>query len=145
MNQEIRLFYSLEQLPQAVDVIKELMGRCTVFTLTGTLGAGKTTLVRALLQACGVKDEHITSPTFTYVNVYHNQQGQTFYHFDLYRVSSLDEFCMMGFQEYLYAPHSFAFVEWPDSIMPLLKHKVCHINIEYHGEHQRELVCEIRE
>lgn len=132
--------YSLDELPKAVALIQGLMASHVVFTLTGSLGAGKTTLVRAVLQACGVRSDLITSPTFTYVNVYHNDAGTSFYHFDLYRIGSLDEFCAMGFEEYLYAPQSYAFIEWPEPVMDLLTHQVCHIHIEYRGEHERELV-----
>lgn len=142
MNQQ-KLIYSLDELNKAVELLKSLMPQCKVFTFTGSLGAGKTTLVRALLQKCGVDKDIITSPTFTYVNVYENRRGQTFYHFDLYRIGSLDEFCAAGFDEYLYAPNSWAFIEWPEPVMELLQDRVCHVTINYHGEDKRELVYKV--
>lgn len=107
-----------------------LMAECQIFTFTGPLGAGKTTLIRTMLKECGVT-QPITSPTFTYLNVYENQKGQLFYHFDLYRLASIDEFRAAGFDEYLYQPQSWAFIEWPAVIMPVLKEKVCHITLDY--------------
>jgi tRNA threonylcarbamoyladenosine biosynthesis protein TsaE len=108
-----------------------MMPQYQVFTFTGALGTGKTTLVRALLRRCGVT-EVITSPTFTYVNVYENDQGQTFYHFDAYRVKSAADFKAAGFDEHLYQPTSWAFIEWPEVVSPLLTHAVCHITLDYH-------------
>ncbi len=133
----MKIIYSLETIDIPVNALYTLMPQCAVFTFTGNLGAGKTTLVQHLLRRCGVQ-EVITSPTFTYVNTYTNAQGQTFYHFDLYRMHSLNDFLDVGFDEYLYAPQSWAFIEWPEILTPLLKHKVCHNHIDYY-DHQRVL------
>lgn len=124
--------YGLEDIPDVVEKLYALLSSCSVMTFTGPLGAGKTTLVRLLLQRCGVTDL-ITSPTFTYVNVYENGSSETFYHFDVYRIKSLNEFKAAGFDEYLYQPSSWAFIEWPEIIEPLLTHNVCRVTIEYEG------------
>ncbi len=89
-----------------------------VFTFVGPLGAGKTTLVQHLLKLCKIT-EPITSPTYTYVNVY-RKNDYTYYHFDLYRLQTIDDFIQAGFDEYLYQPHSYCFIEWPEIIEPLL-------------------------
>jgi tRNA threonylcarbamoyladenosine biosynthesis protein TsaE len=127
------ILYGMHDIDQVVEVLYGLLQTYSVITFTGSLGAGKTTLVRSLLQRCGVKDL-ITSPTFTYVNVYENSQGQTFYHFDCYRIKTLDDFKVAGFDEYLYQPGSFAFIEWPEVVKPLLDHSVCHVAIDYHAD-----------
>jgi len=132
------LLYRLDAVQEVAATLLQEGKKCSVFTFTGTLGAGKTTLIQAILRTCGVTGL-ITSPTFTYVNVYHNAQDMTFYHFDCYRIQSLDEFIQAGFAEYLYAANSIAFIEWPAIIMPLLTSHVCHINLEYHGEDMRHL------
>ena len=141
MSDKKRIIYSLDQV---ADVAKELlsyMDQCAVYTFTGPLGAGKTELVRAMLRQCGIA-EHVASPTFTYVNLYENARGQLFYHFDLYRITSRNDFVAAGFDEYLYQPNSWTFIEWPKPILPLLTHNVCHVTIDYYGD-KRELTYEV--
>lgn len=130
IDQKEPIIYGLEQVVQVAEQLSKLLRSCQVLTFTGSLGAGKTTLIRELLRNDGIQ-EPITSPTFTYMNVYTNKNGQKFYHFDLYRIESLDDFCAAGFDEYLYQPNSWTFIEWPELIMPLLTHDVCHIFLEY--------------
>jgi tRNA threonylcarbamoyladenosine biosynthesis protein TsaE len=127
------LRYTLDQLDTAVGVVKDQMKHCSVVTFTGDLGAGKTTLIRALLRDLGVS-EPITSPTFTYMNRYVTAGGKIIYHFDLYRLNNLNEFMEQGFYEYLYQPESWCLIEWPAIIMPLLTHEVCHITLDYENE-----------
>lgn len=124
------LTYSLSSIDEVVELLYEKMQTHRVFTFTGPLGAGKTALIKLLLARCGVSDV-VTSPTFTYMAVYSNDKKDTFYHFDLYRMCSLDDFMHAGFDEYLYVPGSWAFIEWPEIVMPLLTNSVCHINLDY--------------
>lgn len=135
--------YSLDTIDVVVEVLHGLMPQCMIFTFTGPLGAGKTTLVKKLLERSGVH-ELVTSPTFTYFITYHHSKGQTFHHFDLYRIKSLEEFKAVGFDEYLYQPNSWCFIEWPEIIMPLLIHNVCHVNIDYLSDFERQLTYEIK-
>lgn len=137
---EQRMTYTLDQIDMVVDTLYACMASCHIMTFTGPLGAGKTTIIRELLRKCGVKGL-ITSPTFTYVNLYTNDQGQTFYHFDLYRIQSLDDFAHAGFDEYLYQPNSRCFIEWPAVIEPLLGEKVCRVSIDYDGPDARIIDC----
>lgn len=127
------ILFGQDDLPQVAQELVGLMDRYKVFTFAGPLGAGKTSLIRQMLQQKGVT-QPVTSPTYTYVNVYENDKEQLFYHFDLYRIETLEAFISAGFNEYLYAPNSWAFIEWPEVIMPLLTDSVCHCNIEYHDQ-----------
>jgi tRNA threonylcarbamoyladenosine biosynthesis protein TsaE len=65
--------------------------------------------------------------------------GKVLYHFDLYRISSVDEFVLSGFNEYIYQPNSWALIEWPEVIEPLLEHHVCEVSLKYLDEETREL------
>ncbi|MBY0109597.1 MAG: tRNA (adenosine(37)-N6)-threonylcarbamoyltransferase complex ATPase subunit type 1 TsaE [Candidatus Babeliaceae bacterium] len=132
------IFYNLNNLPTIVAELKELMKIYRIFAFTGSLGAGKTTLVRSLLQACGVTGV-ISSPTFTYINIYINASGKKFYHFDLYRITNLQEFIDGGFDEYLNDQNAYVLIEWPEIIMPLLKKNICFISLEYIDEEKRSL------
>lgn len=134
MNTYLRS-YTLDQILEVASQLKSVMDRAAIITFTGQLGAGKTTLISALLKQCGVT-QPITSPTFTYVNRYENSQGQVFYHFDLYRIGSIDEFIMAGFNEYLYQQDSWALIEWPEVIRPLIDHSVCNVMIEYKSNYR---------
>ena len=132
------LVYSEDQLQQAVELIYPLFQQCAVLTFTGSLGAGKTTLIQALLRRAGVEGP-IQSPTFNYVNRYMTNAKLAVYHFDLYRLHTLEDFLQAGFDEYLYRPHSKALIEWPGIIDPLLQHDVCHITIDYEGLEMRRI------
>ena len=90
-----------------------------IFALYGPMGSGKTTLVKEFLRQCGIT-QTVVSPTFGYVNTYHDNHGRVFYHFDLYRLSSLNEFISAGFDELLSTQDSFHLIEWPELIKPLL-------------------------
>jgi tRNA threonylcarbamoyladenosine biosynthesis protein TsaE len=124
--------YDLDKVSDVAASLLKFVDCCSVFTFTGPLGVGKSTIIRHMLSILGVEGP-VTSPTFTYVNVYANEWGKKFYHFDLYRIPSLDDFCQAGFDEYLFQPNSWAFIEWPEPIMPLLMHDTCHVFIDYYN------------
>jgi len=85
--------------------------------LCGPLGAGKTTLVRALLRALGERGR-IRSPTFTLVEPY-RAGGLDLAHLDLYRFDSASEWADAGFDEYL-GGDTVSLIEWPERAAPLL-------------------------
>jgi tRNA threonylcarbamoyladenosine biosynthesis protein TsaE len=132
------LTYSLDELDSVVEVVYPLFKKTSVTTLTGSLGAGKTTLVQALLAKAGVAGP-IQSPTYAYLNTYDAQLVPKIFHFDLYRLSSLDEFFMAGFDEYLYQSDTKTLIEWPEIVMPILQRDVCHITIDYQGLDKRKI------
>jgi tRNA threonylcarbamoyladenosine biosynthesis protein TsaE len=131
MNVSLTIESSLDSLDKVAATILDNAQETRIFALTGTLGAGKTTLVKSLLSHYGICSSDVTSPTFTYYNVYKSFDGRTYYHFDLYRIQSMEAFCDMGFHEYIYNRNNIVFIEWPDLIMPLLNENVCHISIDY--------------
>lgn len=138
-NKKVTIEYGQEDIPFVAKKLKELIKNCQVITFTGPLGAGKTTLIKELLAQWGVRDT-VTSPTFTYLNRYENEAGQTFYHFDLYRIKSLAEFQEAGFDEYLYEPKGYALIEWPEHIRPLLTRGACHVVIDYHKDPEKRVM-----
>ncbi len=125
--------YSLDSIPLIAKKLKQLVNDGDVITFTGPLGAGKTTMIKELLRQFGIA-VIVTSPTFAYMNRYKNKNGLTFYHFDLYRIESQEQFLESGFDEYLYQPNSITLIEWPEPIMPLLKKNVVHVSIDYEPE-----------
>jgi len=81
-----------------------------VIFLVGELGAGKTTLARGFLRACGVTGA-IRSPTYTLVEIY-EQGGQSILHIDLYRLAAAGDLESLGLREWL-QPEAIWLVEWP--------------------------------
>lgn len=130
--------YGVDEVELIALELKKFLPRCKVMTFQGSLGAGKTTLVRTLLRSCGVNDI-ITSPTFTYVNVYQNDKSESFYHFDCYRVASAQDFLDQGFEEYLYAPKSWTLIEWPEIVESVLKETICRVVLDYEGSENRHI------
>ncbi|MFM9984456.1 MAG: tRNA (adenosine(37)-N6)-threonylcarbamoyltransferase complex ATPase subunit type 1 TsaE [Flavobacteriales bacterium] len=88
-----------------------------VYILNGEMGAGKTTFIRTICKELGVQDA--SSPTYSLVNEYRTSDGKCIYHFDLYRIKSLEEALDFGFEEYL-DQHAYVFIEWPEKILSLL-------------------------
>ena len=87
-----------------------------VLTLTGTLGAGKTTLARTLISAMAGRPMEVPSPTFTMVQTYDLPAGML-WHFDLYRLVDPDEVVELGWEEAI--ADGIVLVEWPDLLGPL--------------------------
>lgn len=88
-----------------------------VIWLEGDLGAGKTTLVRAMLKSAG-ETGSVKSPTYTLVEV-HLISGLNFYHFDFYRFIEPEEYLDAGLDEY-FDGTGICLVEWPDKAAPYL-------------------------
>ena len=116
------------------------LARCipagTVVALMGTLGAGKTRLVRAVAEAMGVSARDVTSPTFTLWQTY--QGTRTIHHLDAYRVRDADEFFELGVEE-CFATDAITFIEWADRVESCLPIERLGIDIGVTAEHQREV------
>lgn len=101
----------------ALEIINHI-GSKGVWLIEGQMGAGKTTLVKALCKKLGVKDT-VNSPTFSIVNEYENGAGEPIYHFDFYRIKNLEEAKDIGFEEYLYSG-DLCLIEWSSLVIELI-------------------------
>lgn len=114
-----------------------------VWTLQGSLGAGKTSLVQSMLSQWGVQGP-VQSPTYSYVSIYRLPEC-TIYHFDVYRLTSADDFIQAGFDEYLHDPTGRLLIEWPEIVQQLLPHPLCQIEIDYTSADLRTISWQILE
>jgi tRNA threonylcarbamoyladenosine biosynthesis protein TsaE len=145
MNEIIHATFDIHQVDTIAGQLQAQLLRYPIMGFSGPLGAGKTTLIAAIIRLCGVM-QPITSPTFAYVNIYQTPAHITLYHFDLYRIKTAQEFSALGFEEYLHMPNAYVFIEWPEVIMPLLialKNKVCLVTLDYSGSDKRSIKAEI--
>ena len=95
-----------------------MMGDHKVFAFYGSMGAGKTTFIKALCEELGVT-ESVASPTFAIINEYKDRYGESIYHFDFYRINKLEEVYDFGYEDYLYSG-SLCFIEWPELVEQVL-------------------------
>lgn len=127
--------YTLKEIDS---VAKQIISKVTSKTLLfyGDMGAGKTTLIKAIVAALGSQDE-VSSPTFSLVNEYSADEG-LIYHFDLYRIEDLEEAYNFGIEDYLDSSH-WKLIEWPERIETLLSHDCHKIMIDFDNANQRVL------
>ena len=92
------------------------LNNSSIIVLSGDLGSGKTKFTEGVLKYFGLENE-ISSPTFTIVNEY-DANNQKIYHFDLYRLSDVDEFYAIGGEEYLQS--GICIFEWGEMIEDIL-------------------------
>lgn len=109
---------SLDDLDRAADQFLEITADHKKFAFHGAMDTGKTTLIKAVCKLLGATDS-VTSPTFSLVNEYLTPAGDTLYHFDLYRINTMEELFDLGYEEYFFGD-SYIFVEWAEKAESLL-------------------------
>lgn len=108
-----------------------------IFTFKGNLGAGKTTFIKHLAKFLGSDDE-TSSPTYAIVNEYCISSQSKIFHFDLYRLKSLEEALNIGIEDYLDSGN-YCLIEWADVIAPLLPEKIIEVEIEKLLDNRRKI------
>ena len=109
---------SLDELGQVASAIIKDSGSIKIIVLHGEMGAGKTTLVKAMAEHLGVVSG-MSSPTFSIVNEYETADGRKIFHFDFYRLKNETEAYDIGVDEY-FDSENYCFIEWSEKIPSLL-------------------------
>ena len=119
---------TLSQLDELAKTILTTHSNHRIFSFNGEMGAGKTTLIKALCKCLGIQNIP-SSPTFAIVNEYWMPQNEPVYHFDFYRIERPEETIAIGLFEYLYSGH-YCFMEWAEKIETILEEEPVKITIE---------------
>lgn len=113
-----------------------------IIVLSGDLGAGKTTFSKGFAKGLDVK-ETVTSPTFTILNEYTDAKIP-FFHFDMYRLNSVDEAYTLGFENYFDNKNlpGMVVVEWAENVPGLIKKPYTKITLSKQGDNKRKIIIE---
>ena len=127
----------LHALPKAASQLLAAFGDRRVVAFFGDMGVGKTTLIKAICDRLGVTDA-TSSPSFGLINEYSSDDGLTVYHFDFYRIRTLEEVYDLGYEEYLFSGH-YCFIEWPEKVESLLPEDTVRVYIRLGENDERSL------
>lgn len=129
--------YELSEIESAASELISEAGKEKVWVFQGPMGAGKTTLIKALAGKFGILDQ-VSSPTFGIVNQYENKEGNVFFHFDFYRLDDPTEALDIGIEEYFYSGN-YCWLEWAENIEAFLPESFFLIKIESISDLKRQV------
>ncbi len=109
---------TLDDLSLIAERIREEYKSEKIFAFYGKMGSGKTTFIKEICKQLGV-EEVITSPTFALINEYTGKENTKIFHFDFYRIETIEEAYDFGYEEYFYSG-DYCFIEWPELIENIL-------------------------
>lgn len=129
------ILYDLDAIAEVAGALIKRLEKIKIWLFEGEMGAGKTTLVKAICDVLKVED-NVTSPTFSIVNEYSTKVGSSIYHFDFYRIKSEVEVMDIGHEEYFYSGN-LCLIEWPSKIPNLLPENYATIKIDILDNNRR--------
>lgn len=135
----MQIEYNINEIKEAAEkVLDFLKGQtCRIVLMEGEMGAGKTTLTKAVCGLMGADEDEVTSPTFAIVNEY-DISGDLIYHFDFYRIKNQTEAIDFGLFDYLDSGR-WCFMEWSERVASLLPDETVTIRIEIITETNRRI------
>jgi len=129
--------YFEEDLSVAAQWFVEQMAESRVFTFSGEMGSGKTTLIKEICKLMEVK-ETVSSPSFALVYEYFSPVHGTIYHFDLYRIKDISELYDIGYEDYVFSGN-YCFIEWPEIAAGILPETTRDVRIKINKDNSRNL------
>jgi tRNA threonylcarbamoyladenosine biosynthesis protein TsaE len=138
------LLISIPDLSSIDDAARELIDTLPdkrIFAFYGEMGAGKTTLIKALCRVLQVTDV-TSSPSFGLIYEYRTRGNDSVYHFDFYRIEHLEEAYDIGYEEYIDSGQ-YCFIEWPDKVASLLPPETVNVNLQIVGNNERTMEVEV--
>lgn len=129
--------YDLASIDQAAQRVIQEARKEKIWVFKGEMGAGKTTLVKALSKVMGVSDS-VSSPTFGIVNEYMAADGGLIFHFDFYRIDDPMEALEIGIEEYFYSG-KICWLEWAERVAQFLPENFYLITLETESDTRRKI------
>ena len=136
--------YGLSRAAESLSADLKRLGsakkRARIVVLSGNLGAGKTTFVKAFAKALGIKDR-VLSPTFVFVHEYELPRSpfQKLFHVDCYRIESKREFISVGIRDYLRDPKNLVLMEWGEKVRRWTPKPDYTVSLAHHTPRTRKL------
>ncbi|MBO7547255.1 MAG: tRNA (adenosine(37)-N6)-threonylcarbamoyltransferase complex ATPase subunit type 1 TsaE [Bacteroidales bacterium] len=132
---------SLEGLDAAAARFLDEIGDNRIIAFYAPMGAGKTTFTTAVCRVLGVREDAVSSPTFSIVNEYRTAAGDSVFHFDFYRITKIAEALDIGFYDYIDSG-ALCLMEWPENIEEILPEETLRIRIAVSPDGSRTLTWE---
>ena len=138
------LLISISDLASIDDAARELIDTLPdrrIFAFYGEMGAGKTTLIKAICRVLQVTDV-TSSPSFGLIYEYRTSGSDSIFHFDFYRIENLEEVYDIGFEEYIDSGQ-YCFIEWPDIVAAVLPPETVKVSLHISGNNERTMEVEV--
>ena len=130
--------YSLKDIALGAKFILDNMMDFNIVLLDGDMGAGKTTMTKAICEEMRVTDT-ISSPTFSIVNEYRDSDNEPVYHFDFYRLEDVEEALNIGAEDYFYSGKK-CFIEWGSRVENILPDEYILVSLEIESDNKRKII-----
>lgn len=121
----------------AREFLEQTKGHC-LLAFHAPMGAGKTTFTTAICKVLGVSSDAVSSPTFSIVNEYRTESGDSIFHFDFYRINRIEEAFDIGVFDYLDSG-CLCIMEWPENVEQILPEETLNIFISVREDGVREI------
>jgi tRNA threonylcarbamoyladenosine biosynthesis protein TsaE len=131
----------LASIDDAARELIDILPESRIFAFYGEMGAGKTTLIKALCRVLHVTDD-TSSPSFGLIYEYRTSGSDSVYHFDFYRIEHLEEAYDLGYEEYIDSGQ-YCFIEWPEKVATLLPPETVNVSIKITGNNERTMDVEV--
>lgn len=133
----------LTDLAEVAEMVLEEARGYKIWLFFGEMGAGKTTFIKAVCHALGVRDT-MSSPTFSIVNEYAASGGGRILHFDFFRIRNEAEAYDIGTDEY-FSSGDYCFIEWPEKIGGLIPDGHARVTIQVENESLRTIALSVHD
>lgn len=136
----MEFIFDINNIQNVAKKIISLTDKYKIIAFSGELGAGKTTLIKAICKEIGV-EESVTSPTYAIIQEYH-ANGNIIYHMDLYRIKNIEEAIDAGIEDCLHSK-DICLIEWPEKAILLFPKETVYASLQTISGNNRKLVVQL--